>query len=409
MIAFVAAAAALTLVVIGLITRPLMIAPRSVAGVDRGRLNARLLQDEFGALEMEHAKGTIDAAEFARARDELTRRVLEEASPAAPAAKAAYALPTAITVALMLPICGGLLYVLMGTPGALVGGAQAVGVATAAQVPSTGSAPPQVQGMVNSLAAKLAQHPDDPAGWAMLGRSYSVLGRYRDAVAAFGRIGPSLNGNATWLAEYADALSMTTDGDPVGRPEQLALRALKLEPNNLLALMLAGYAASRRGEPAAALPLLERAQSEVAPDSEDYGFVHNLVEQDRAALGLKATRVAPRAAAGEALKIAVSIAPRFHAAARGRTVFVFARAPGNPMPLAAVRSSVDQLPTVVALSDANSLDPGHPLSGVRDLRVEARVSASGDATPQPGDLIGSTSVDTSQSHQVAVNIDKLQP
>ncbi|MBW4048341.1 MAG: c-type cytochrome biogenesis protein CcmI, partial [Proteobacteria bacterium] len=316
MIAFVAAAAALTLVVIGLITRPLMIAPRSVAGVDRGRLNARLLQDEIGALEMEHAKGTIDAAEFARGRDELTRRVLEEASPAAPAAKAAYALPTAITIALMLPICGGLLYVLMGTPGALLGGAQAVGVATAAQVPSTGSAPPQVQGMVNSLAAKLAQHPDDPAGWAMLGRSYSVLGRYRDAVAAFGRIGPTLNGNATWLAEYADALSMTTDGDPVGRPEQLALRALKLEPNNLLALMLAGYAASKRGEPAAALPLLERAQSEVAPDSEDYGFVHNLVEQDRAALGLKATGAAPRAAAGEALKIAVSIAPRFRAAAR---------------------------------------------------------------------------------------------
>ncbi len=91
----------------------------------------------------------------------------------------------------------------------------------------------------------------------MLGRSYSVLGRYRDAVAAFGWIGPSLNGNATWLVEYADALSMTTDGDPVGRPQQLALRALKLEPNNLLALMLAGYAASRRGEPAAALPLLD--------------------------------------------------------------------------------------------------------------------------------------------------------
>ncbi|MDE2253512.1 MAG: c-type cytochrome biogenesis protein CcmI [Betaproteobacteria bacterium] len=408
MIAFVAAAAALTLVVIGLITRPLIFAPRFVGGVDRGRLNARLLQAELGALEMEHAKGTIDAAEFARARDELTRRVLEEASPAAPGAKAAYALPTAITVALMLPICAGLLYVLMGTPGALVGGAQAVGEATAAQVPSTGSAPPQVQGMVNSLAAKLAQHPDDPAGWAMLGRSYSVLGRYRDAVAAFGRIGPSLNGNATWLAEYADALSMTTNGDPVGRPEQLALRALKLEPNNLLALMLAGYAASRRGEPAAALPLLERAQSEVAPDSEDYGFVHNLVEQDRAALGLKATGAA-RGASGDALKIAVSIAPRFRAAARGRTVFVFARAPGNPMPLAAVRSSVDQLPTVVALSDANSLDPGHPLSGVRDLRVEARVSASGDATPQPGDLIGSASLDTSRSHQVAIDIDKLQP
>ena len=409
MIAFVAAAAALTLVVIALITRPLVFAPRSAAGVDRGRLNARLLRDELSALEAEHAKGAIDAAEFSRARDELTRRVLEEASPGTPASTTAYAWPTAITVALMLPICGGLLYVLMGTPGALVGGTQAVGVAAAAQASSTGSAPPQVQGMVNSLAAKLARHPNDPAGWAMLGRSYSVLGRYSDAVAAFGRIGPSLNGNATWLAEYADALSMTAGGDPVGRPEQLALRALKLEPNNLLALMLAGYAASSRGEAAAALPLLERAQSEVAPDSEDYGFVHNLIEKDRAALGLKSSDVGSPAAAGGTLKVAVSIAPRLRAAARGRTVFIFARAPGSPMPLAAVRTNADQLPTVVALSDANSLDPAHPLSGATELRVQARVSASGDATPAPGDLIGSASVDTSRSHRVAVNIDGLQP
>ena len=409
MIAFVTAAAVLTIVVIVLITRPLVFATRSAAGVDRGRLNARLLREELSALEIEHAKGAIEAAEYARARDELTRRVLDEASPAAPAATAAYAWPTAVAITLILPICGGLLYVLMGTPGALLAGAQTVGVATAAQVSSSGSAPPKVQGMVNSLAAKLARHPDDPAGWAMLGRSYSVLGRYRDAVAAFGRIGPSLNGNATWLAEFADALSMTSGGDPVGRPEQLALRALKLEPNNLLALMLAGYAASRRGEPASALPLLERAQSEVTPNSEDYGFVHNLIEQDRAVLGLKSSTVASPAAAGKTLKIAVSIAPRFRAAARGRTVFVFARARGNPMPLAAVRSSVNQLPTVVALTDANSLDPAHPLSGATELRVEARVSASGDATPAPGDLVGTATVDTRRSRRVAVNIDGLQP
>ena len=39
-----------------------------------------------------------------------------------------------------------------------------------------------IQGMVDGLAEKLAESPDDPAGWLRLARAYGVLGR-KDAAA----------------------------------------------------------------------------------------------------------------------------------------------------------------------------------------------------------------------------------
>ncbi len=398
MMAFVFVAGALTLAVVALLTLPLLRA--GGAGVDRATLNARLLKEDFEALEREKAAGTLGVDAYARAHDELTRRLLEDARPTGTVATATRPLPTMVGIALAVPICGALLYVLMGTPAALsTAAARQDGTPQAAQAQA--AAPADVQSMVTGLAAKLAAHPDDPKGWAMLGRSYSVLGRFSDAVAAFGRIGPQLRTNAGWLAEYADALAMTANGDPSGRPDELARQALQIDPGNTLALMLAGYAATRRGDDAAALPLLERAQRQVAPGSGDDAFLQQLIAHAKGGAG-------QGTAAGDAgTQVSVNVATALRDNTQGRTLFVIARAPGRAMPIAVIRRMDPTLPARVSLRDADSLDPSHPLSQVPRVEIEARLTVGGDAMPKAGDLYGIA--EGPVGHPLRIRIDRRRP
>ena len=423
---FLLAAAVLTAAVLAIMVLPLL--RRSGGrGIDRAAVNAKLLRDEMAALERERPKLADD--EYQRSRDELTRRVLEDASPVVQQMRSGSAAPTIVALALIVPICGALLYELLGTPSALGGAATAASVAAQA---GTAAPPPEVRKMVDSLAAKLAAHPDDPNGWAMLGRSYSVIGEFDKAAQAYGRIGPQLQRHASWLAEYADALAMSANGSPLGKPERLARQALALDPNNVLALMLAGYATAQRGDDAGALPMLEHASRLVEAGSEDAAFLSNVIDQVRRRMGLSSAAdaaMAPAAGASAAvtriaaagggsrqagsaapalLHVQVRVAPQFSAAAGGRTLYLIARVPGQRMPVAALRETGVSLPADLSLSDANSMDSQHPLSSIAGpLQVEARLSASGDAMPASGDFFGAAQVERGGS--VSLTIDQRRP
>jgi cytochrome c-type biogenesis protein CcmH len=278
MIAFVAAVAVLSLVIVGLIARPLVFRRGANAEVDPSQLNASLLKEEFASLENERAIGSMSDEEYRDAREDLARRLLDEASAvkkSPEAGSAARPLRTVLGVALIVPVTAGVLYAAMGTPGA-------IGVVAA---PPAAAHQAGVEDMVGSLAAKLASNPDNPTGWAMLARSYTVLGRYDDAVAAYEKIGPDLNKNSEWLAAFADAAAMKAGGNPVGRPEELSLQALKLDPDNVLALMMAGYGAATRADFEAAVPLIERALKLVQAGSDDQRFLEDLLSKSRAKMG----------------------------------------------------------------------------------------------------------------------------
>ena len=428
MTTFLLAAALLTALVLSILVLPLL-GRRARVGVDRAAVNARLLREDMAALERERA--SLGEAEYERAREELARRVLADTVPMPSPRGGASALPTVAGLLLGLPICGGLLYVLMGTPAALAGAHVAAAATTQAAAPA---APTQVQKMVDSLAARLAAHPDDPAGWAMLGRSYAVLGDFGKAAAAYGRVGPQLQRHARWLAEYADALAMTANGSPLGKPERLARQALAINPDNLLALMLAGYASALHGDGRDALPLLEHASREVVAGSEDAQFLQHVIAQVRRRMGLTAAEnaasgPAPAGTAAAAaptsdvavaspktatqprpatlMQVHVSIAPALRAQAAGRTLFVIARVPGQRMPVAAARRADAVLPLQVGLSDADSMSPSQPLSSVARVQIEARLSATGDAMPASGDLYGTASV--ARGGSVDVVIDQRRP
>src|SRR5258706_1127764 len=92
--------------------------------------------------------------------------------------------------------------------------------------------------MVARLAAKLRENPDDVDGLKLLGRSYMVLGRFAEAVAAYAKAAEKAPRDAQLLADFADAPAMTRGEKLAGEPEQLLLRALQVEPTKLQALAL---------------------------------------------------------------------------------------------------------------------------------------------------------------------------
>jgi cytochrome c-type biogenesis protein CcmH len=308
----------------------------------------------------------------------------------------------------MIPVAAVVLYLVVGTPSAL-----APQAASGAKHQLT---PADLEAMVAKLAAHLERTPDDPQGWMLLARSYYVMSRYPEAVRAYERAAALVPGDADLLADYADALGMTHGGSLQGKPLELVQRALEIDPRQWKALALAGTAAFDRKDFGAAIAYWERLKRVVPPQSEMGRSVDASLAEARELAGGKPGAQAPApkgAAAPPTAKVAgrVSLAKELAAkAAPTDTVFIFARAvSGPPMPLAVLRKQVKDLPAEFTLDDSMALAPNLRLSGFPEVVVGARISRSGGATPQTGDLQGLSRPVKLGATGVAVVIDTALP
>lgn len=254
--------------------------------------------------------------------------------------------------------------------------------------------PEQIADLADKLARRLEERPDDAEGWAMLARSYSVLGRHAEAVPAYEKAVALRGDDAPLLADYADALAVKNQGRLAGEPMKAVARALKLEPDNLKALSLAGTEAFDRKDYAGALAHWEHIVRVGPVDSTLVQQVRGSIAEAREQGGMAAspatTAAAPSAAGGAAVSGSVAIAPALAGrAGPDDTVFVFARAVDGPrMPLAVLRKRFKDLPFDFRLDDSMAMAGTARLSSAARVIVGVRVSKSGDALPAAGDLLG---------------------
>jgi len=383
------AGAALAAVVLGLVLRPLIFRG-SKSSVSRPEANLSIYRDQLRELDADLAAGTLAQADYERARREIEARLLEDVAlaPEPAPARGGRALVAAIAVAIPAAALG--VYLLVGSPGAL-------SLQSEHQMNAQ-----QLEAMVERLAARLRENPDDVEGWKLLGRSYGALGRFPEAVDAYVKAATRAPRDAQILADLADVLAMSRGQRLQGEPEKLVLRALELDPQNLKALALAGTAAFERKDFAAAVRYWQRMLPLVAAGSEDARSIQASIAEAQSFLK-------PGAASVAALKGSVRLAPELKAkASPDDTVFIFARAAqGPPMPLAVKRAKVRELPLEFALDDSMAMAPGMQLSGFPRVIVGARVSKSGSATPQPGDLQGASPAVANDASSVTVVIDSV--
>ncbi len=387
-----------------------------------------VLDEQLAALDADLAAGRLDLAQHALARGEVQRRMLDE-SDAGGASRPAHARPasrlgrkTLALVGLAVPLFAFALYGLLGSPAGL----NAAPGAGSGGRPEAEVTPEALDKMLATLEQRLdkpsADLASDLQGWTLLARSYAGLQRFPAASRAYARASALAPNDAQLLADHADVLALVQGQSMQGEPDRLIAKALQIEPRNLKALALAGSSAFERKDFAAARGYWQQARALAPADSEfAAGLDRSLSEVAGAVSGASPSMpVAQAGAASAALPVAtdtarisgrVSLAPSLAArVAPTDTVFIFARAADGPrMPLAILKRTVADLPFEFTLDDGMAMSPEMKLSRFASVVVGARVSRSGNAMPQPGDLRGESAPTGTRANDLQLVIDSVQP
>ncbi|MBZ0106451.1 MAG: c-type cytochrome biogenesis protein CcmI [Sulfuricella denitrificans] len=389
--------------------------------VDRKAANIAIYHDQLAELKADLDSGELEPQQYQDARLEIEKRLSEDV-PAedVPVVVSQGGRSVGYGLAAAIPLLAIGIYVALGNPEAALQ-PRSEAPAMAGQAGQHDAAP-----MIAALEARLKSKPDDVAGWYMLARSYGATGQYGEAVRVFAKVHEMLPEDSGVLADYADAFAMTQDGNLQGKPLELIHQALKLNPQDEKALNLAGSAAyqvknfSRAAEYwRSLLKLLPpndgyasevRAAIEDAEKSASVSGLDNLSAMGPSERPVKeAAQVQTGVAAAVSGTVTVSrdliarIAPE-------DTVFIYAQMPEGPkMPIASLKIEARQLPYHFRLDDSLAMTPNDKLSNHAEVMVSARVSKSGQAISQSGDLLGRVSPVKPGQQDVAIVIDKVLP
>jgi cytochrome c-type biogenesis protein CcmH len=397
---FVVLALALTAVALLFIVPPLTRRAARPAET-RDAVNAAVYRDQLRELDADLRAGTLAPEQHEKARHEIEARLIADLGKGeAPTESPRGTRAAALALGIAVPICALAVYLSVGTPRALAPQAdEGAG--------PHGMTAQQFESLVARLAARMKDNPEDAEGWAMLGRSYAVLGRFSESSQAYARAAALMPQDAQLLADYADSLAMTQGRTLKGEPERILKRALAADPNNVKALLLAGSAAFEREDRAAAIRHWERALGLLPGDSETASRLRASLAEAR---GQGETAEAPKPArigGGGRVSGVVKVDPRLAGKiAPDDTVFIFARAAEGPrMPLAILRKQGRDLPFQFTLDDSMAMAPQMKLSAFPRVVVGARVSKSANASAQPGDLQGASAPIAVGAERVDVTID----
>jgi cytochrome c-type biogenesis protein CcmH len=386
----------------------------------------KALRERLQQLKAQHDKGTIGRKAYEAGKAQLEREILQAvlASPEAANAEAGggadavVARPSRsmtaglLSFVVVLAVAG---YAWTGSPGVPSAGPPSAAADSGGNPHASGAVEEaQFAAAVEKLAERLKGQPDDAEGWAMLARSYGMLGRIDDALPAYQKAVALRGDDARLLADYADTLALKNNRNLEGEPMKLVERALKIEPTNLKALSLAGAAAFNRQDYAGAVRYWDQVAKNAPPDSPYLPQVQSSIAEARERGGLGSGAVAsgqavppaapvaaakpaaaqpataPDAAAGATIRGTVRLAPALAMlAAPTDAVFIYARpAEGSRMPLAILRKQVKDLPASFTLDDSMAMSPAAKLSLFPKVVISARVTKTGQAVPAPGDLTG---------------------
>ena len=416
---------AMTLLVLGLLIWPLL-KRQDARGNEEAEKRLSVYRQQFVELEQDYKNAVLTDAQYQQSKHELERRLLEETAPEtkAPATpvRPVNRRAIAVVLALLIPTIGGLLYWKLGSPQAITLPSAS---APAAQQSGSEYAHQTSEGLdalSERLKKKLEQNPNDGVGWALLARSYAEIGRHAEAVPIYEKAMKLIPDDPQMLADYADALAMLHGRKLEGKPEQLIQQALKVDPNHVKALMLAGTIAFDRREFGKAAQYWERANANLPPETEGEArqeLLAGIAEAKGLATGKPVTASAagvpatPSKQGGQVVAISgtVTLAPSL--AAKGAstdTLFVFAReVNGPPMPVSIVRATKKELPFMFRLDDSTSPMPSRKLSDVGTVVIVARLSKSGEAMPKSGDLQGISEPMKPGANKVTIVIDREIP
>lgn len=278
---FIGISALLTLLVVAWLIRPLL-RKSTGNGMSSEKLNAAIHRDQLQALEGDLARGVISQQDFETTREELQLRLLDDTESfeenSGDQTPGFWTAPrTAAAIGVSLPVLALGIYLQLGAPTAIN-----------PPVARVNAEDQQITQMIDTLAAKLQANPDNPQGWAMMARSYKVVGRFEEAKQAFERAGDYVKTHPDMLVDYAELLGIMAGNTFVGEPQQMVEQALRLNPEHPMGLMMAGVASYQSGDFPNAVLRWEKLLSLLPPDSPDAQQIQANIADARGKAGLTA-------------------------------------------------------------------------------------------------------------------------
>ena len=416
MLAFWIISALLVVVALAIVLPPL-VAGGQRADDSRQTVNRAVFDRKLRELEEDLKRDLIGREQFEAARADLKRTLIDDLADYSQPVFKKSGKTMAVAVLLAVPVISVFMYLEVDNGLASLSDDFQAGISDRDRMLT-------VEQAIRSLEHKLRDTPDDLAGWSMLGRSYLALGNFSRAVDAYERAYVLSKGaDADILVGYAEAQALAAGQQFDEDTMAFFVRAVQIDPHHERALWYAGYAAYHLNDYQSSVEYWERLLRQVPNDQPEARSALQVYLEDarqKAQPGI----VIARQETGNAVSsgtnpestASIDVLVSLSAALQGRvadsdTLFVYARAlQGPPMPLALVRMNAAALPARVTLDDTVAMIPEMTLSSMEQVEVIARISRSGQARMQAGDLYGSVQpVKTSGSSPVDIVISEVAP
>ncbi len=376
-------AALLLFAALMLLLWPVLRGRKDQAEEDRTALNIALYEEHIAELEAQHANGALSADQLKEGRLEADRELLDDTDVGRPKQSVNLGNALPLIAALLVPVAGLGLYMYWGA-------SEKVELTL-----SLAEQPKTVEEMIKRLEDTVRLQPESVDAWYFLGRTYMSEQRPKEAAHAYEKTIELVGRQPDLLGQWAQALYFANGNKWSAELQSLLDEALSQDPNEATSLGLLGIAAFEDKRFQDAIDAWTQLSKALDPQDPSYQAIQTGIERARSSLAetpqanaetnatqdTAAAEPAPAAVSDYKLLVDVTISDEVLKQTSGTdTVFVFARAEsGPPMPLAAKRLTVADLPASIALTDEDSLLPQLKLSSIGRVKLQASVSSSGDA------------------------------
>lgn len=385
---------------------PVLRVRKDQAEEDRTALNIALYEEHIAELEAQHASGALSAEQLLEGRMEADRELLDDTDVGRPKQSANLGSTLPLIAALLVPVAGLGLYFYWGASDKV------------ALTISLKEQPKTAEEMISRLEDTVRLQPESVDAWYFLARTYMSEQRPQEAADAYERTVDLVGRQPDLLGQWAQALYFANGSQWNADLQDLVDEALRQDPNEATSLGLVGIAAFESQRYQDAIDAWGQLLKGIDPQDPSYEAIQMGIERARTAQGdqpqaavepAQAETPAAEPANSDDYQVFVDVSISAELAQQVSatdTVYVFARAAnGSPMPLAAKRLTVADLPARIVLNDADSLLPQLKLSSVAQLKLQASISSTDNAMDAQWSslAISVDTTDTEAKHALVVD------
>lgn len=416
----------------------------NIEKIERETANISIYRDQIAELDQDLRNDILSNKQYESSKQELQKRMLQDLSEnnesTHVSSASRHGVVASVIVILAVPLAAVYLYMIIGDTRGILPQSQLAN-ATQFQAADNDEMPSghtEIKSVVDNLAARLKDNPEDIEGWVMLARTYAIMGRYEDASTTYAQLVQIIPDNPQFLSDYADVLAMTKNGSLIGKPAELINQALEIDPDYPKALALAGTVAFERAKFEQAAAYWERLLGVIPAESQLAKSINDSIAQAKSLAGSEGESPAAPKQLAQNSNVGTDISSESKPEAvteksgspavpsisgtvtlndslaekvsSSDTLFVFARAKEGPkMPLAILRVQVKDLPVSFTLDDSMAMTPAMKLSSFPEVVIGARISKTGQAISASGDLEGYSQPVKIGDKGVSVIIDQTVP